>query len=60
MKGSPGSSVVKTPPANSGGGVLRDASSTLNREDTPEEQNGNLLQYSCLEKSHGQRRLVGS
>ena len=24
-----------------------------------EEGNGNLLQYYCLEKSHGQRRLVG-
>ena len=49
MKGSPGSSVVKTPPANAGGGVSRDAGSTLDREDPLEEQNGNPLQYSCLE-----------
>ena len=26
---------------------------------SPGEGNGNLLQYSCLENSHGQRRLVG-
>ena len=25
---------------------------------SPGEGNGNLLQYSCLEKSHGQRSLV--
>ena len=25
-----------------------------------EEENDNLLQYSCLKKSHGQRTLVGS
>ena len=25
----------------------------------PREGNGNLLQYSCLEKSHEQRSLVG-
>ena len=25
----------------------------------PGEGNGTLLQYSCLEKSHGQRSLVG-
>ena len=25
----------------------------------PGEGNGNTLQYSCLEKSHGQRSLVG-
>ena len=25
----------------------------------PGERNGNALQYSCLEKSHGQRNLVG-
>ena len=27
---------------------------------SPGEGNGNPLQYSCLEKSHGQRSLVGS
>ena len=26
---------------------------------SPEEGHGNPLQYSCLEKSHGQRSLVG-
>ena len=26
---------------------------------SPEEENGNPLQHSCLEKSHGQRSLVG-
>ena len=26
---------------------------------SPGEGNGNPLQYSCLEKSHGQRNLVG-
>ena len=26
---------------------------------SPEEGNGNPLQYSCLEKSHGQQSLVG-
>ena len=26
---------------------------------SPGEGNGTLLQYSCLEKSHGQRSLVG-
>ena len=26
---------------------------------SPREGNGNPLQYSCLEKSHGQRSLVG-
>ena len=26
---------------------------------SPEEQNGNSLQYSCLENPHGQRRLAG-
>ena len=26
---------------------------------SPGEGNGNLLQYSCLEKSHGQKSLVG-
>jgi len=44
--------VVKNPPANSGGYIPG-----LGR--SPEEGNGNPLQYSCLEKSHGQRSLVG-
>ena len=29
-------------------------------ERAPGGGHGNLLQYSCLEKSHGQRSLVGS
>ena len=32
---------------------------SLGREDSPGEGNGNLLQYSCLEKSHGQSSMVG-
>ena len=32
---------------------------SLGQEDSPEEGNGNPLQYSCLEKSHGLRSLVG-
>ena len=47
MKDFPGSSVVKNPPANVGDS--RDAGSTLDGEDPPEKENGNPLQYSCLE-----------
>ena len=47
MKGFPGSPVVKNPPANAGDS--RDAGLTLDGEDPPEKENGNLLQYSCLE-----------
>ena len=32
---------------------------SLGQEDSPGGRNGNLLQYSCLEKSHGQRSLEG-
>ena len=32
---------------------------TLGLEDPLEKGNGNPLQYYCLEKSHGQRSLVG-
>ena len=32
---------------------------SLSWEDPPGEGNGNPLQYSCLEKSHGRRILVG-
>ena len=32
---------------------------SLGREDSPGEGNGNLLQYSYLEKSHGQSSMVG-
>ena len=43
--------MVKNLPANAGPipGSVR----------SPAEGNGNLLQYSCLEKSHEQRSLVG-
>ena len=32
---------------------------SLGREDSPRGGNGNPLQYSCLEKSHGQSSLAG-
>ena len=32
---------------------------SLGQEESPGEENGNPLQYSWLEKSHGQRSLVG-
>ena len=32
---------------------------SLGQEDSPGEGNGNPLQYSCLEKPHGQKSLVG-
>ena len=46
--------MVKNPPANAGivGSVPESARS-------PEVRNGNPLQYSCLEKSHGQRSWAG-
>ena len=31
---------------------------SLGQEDPLEEKNGNPLQYSCLEESHGQRSLA--
>ena len=40
--------VVKTPPANAGD--TRDVGSILGSERSPGGGNGNLLQYSCLEK----------
>jgi len=49
--------VVKNPPVNTG--------DTEDEEDlipglgrSPGGGHGNLLQYSCMEKSHGQRRLA--
>ena len=33
--------------------------SSLGREGSPGERNGNPLQHSCLENPHGQRSLVG-
>ena len=50
----PGGSVVKKPPANA-----EDMSSIPVLGRSPGEGNANLLQYSCLENSHGQRSLAG-
>ena len=49
--------VVKNPPANAGG--VRDAGSIPGSEQSPWGGHGNPLQYSCLEKFHGQRNLAG-
>ena len=46
IKGFPGSSVVKNPPANA-----RETRLIPESGRTPEERNGNPLQYSCLENS---------
>ena len=49
--------VVKNWPADAGD--TRDTLvQSLGRED-PLEENGNPLQYSCLENTHGQRSLAG-
>ena len=50
----PGGSVVKNLPANAG-----DTGSIPGSGSLPGEGKGNPLQYSCLEKSHGQTSLVG-
>ena len=52
--GFPGVSGIKNPPANAGDMSLIPGSGR-----SPGEGNGNLLQYSCLGKSHRQRKLVG-
>ena len=49
-----GGSVVKNSPANA-----RDRGLIPGYGRSPGEENGNPLQYSCLEKSHTQRSLVG-
>ena len=49
--------MVKNLPANAGDS--RDAGSILWLARSPGVENGNPLQYSCLENPHGQRRLVG-
>ena len=49
--------MVKNPPANAGD--PRDMSSTPVLGRSPGVGNGNTLQYSCLEKFHGQRSLAG-
>ena len=55
--GFPAGSVVKNPPANAGD--AGNAGSIPGSGRFPEGGNGNLLQYSCLEKSHEQRSLMG-
>jgi len=49
--------VVKNPPANAGD--VRDEGSVPGLRRSPRGGNGNPLQYSCLENSHGQRSLAG-
>ena len=49
---------VKNPPSNAGD--TRDMGLVLGSRRSPWEGNGNPLQYSCLENSHGQRSLAGS
>ena len=57
IRGFPGGSEVKNLPADAGG--TRDTSLILESGRSSGVGNGNLLQYSCLEKFHGQRSLVG-
>ena len=49
--------MVKNLLANAGG--ERDTGSIPGLRISPGAENGNPLQYSCLENPHGQRRLVG-
>ena len=49
--------VVKNPLASAGD--VRDAGSIAGSGRSPGEEDGNTLQYSCLEKPHGQKSLVG-
>ena len=49
--------MVKNLPANAG--KYRDMGLIPGLGRSPEGGSGNPLQYSCLEKSHGQRNLVG-
>ena len=49
--------MVKNLPANAG--KHRDMGLIPGFGRSPEGGSGNPLQYSCLEKSHGQRSLVG-
>ena len=50
-------SAVKNLPANKGD--IRDAVLIPGSGRSPGGGHGNLLQYSCWEKSHGQRSLAG-
>ena len=52
--GSPGGSIRKESACNA-----EDVASVPGLGRSPGEGNGKPLQYSCLEKSHGQRSLVG-
>ena len=56
--GFPGGLVIKNPPANAGElGSIPGSDPWVGK--IPGGGNGNPLQYSCLENSHGQRSLVG-
>ena len=55
-KGFLGGSVIKDLPANAGDKGDKDLIPGLER--SPEEGYGNLLQYSCLGKFHGQRWVI--
>ena len=55
--GSPGGAVVKNQPVNPGD--MRNAGSTPGSGRSPRGGHGNPLCYSCLEKFHKQRSLVG-
>ena len=57
VTGFPKDSAVKNPLANAGDAGDSSLIPALGR--SPGEENGNPLQYSCLKKFHGQRRLVG-
>ena len=52
--GFPGGSVVKNLPANA-----EEVGSIPGLGRSSGEGNGNLLRYSCLSESHGQRSLAG-
>ena len=52
VTGFPSGAVVKNLPANAG-------DRPLDQEDSLVKESGIPLQYSCLEKFHGQRSLVG-
>ena len=49
--------MIKNAPANAGD--LRDAGCNPESGRSPGGGHGNPLRYCCLEKSHGQRSLVG-
>ena len=48
-----GGAAEKNPPARQGD--IGDGVLSLGQEDSPEEENGNPLQYSCLEKPMDRR-----